>query len=87
MTIHLSAEAEATLREAFGDTIDREATEALAVEAYRRGKLSLGQFARLLGIDTYAADGVLKDRGIMLDYTIEDFDREVAFLREQRNPK
>lgn len=87
MTIHLPKETETTLRDAFGDALDREAIEALSVEAYRRGKLSLGQFARLLGIDTYSADGLLKQRGVMLDYTLEDLDREVAFLREYLDRK
>lgn len=87
MTIHLSKETESTLREAFGDSLDTEAIQALAIEAYRRGKLSLGQFARLLNIDTYSADGLLKQRGIMLDYTTEDLEREVAFLRDYLDRK
>ena len=36
----------------------------LAVEAYRNMKLSLGQFADLLGVSQYEADGILKDRNV-----------------------
>ena len=80
LNINMPKEAEDTLREAFGENLDAQAREALAVEAYRQGKLSLGQFARILGIDTYTADGTLKQRGIMLNYTADDLRQDVATL-------
>ena len=62
VSIELPENLEQKLR---GETENLElfAKEALAVEAYRAGKLSLGQFAELLAISQYEADGILKSRG------------------------
>jgi predicted HTH domain antitoxin len=46
--------------------LDEVAKLGLAVEAFRNGMLSLGQFAELLGVSQYAADGILKERGVTL---------------------
>lgn len=80
LTIHIPKQAEDALRHAFGDALDVEAKEALAVEAFRRGRLSLGQFAELLGIDSYSADGLLKSRGVMPTLSVSEFDDEMAAL-------
>lgn len=65
------------------------ALEALAVEAYCSHRISSYQLRRLLGISTdYELDGILKGRGVSLDYTLEDLDREGEItrrLREQAN--
>jgi len=60
--------------------LDRAVNEALAVHAFRAGKLSLGQFAEMLGLSTYEADGLLKQRNILLDHSEEDLERERAAL-------
>ena len=82
LTIHIPKLAEEALRQAFGEALGQEAKEALAVEAFRRGKLSLGQLAEVLGIDTYQADGLLKSRGVMLDDSLAQFDSELAALNQ-----
>lgn len=68
--------------------LSRAALEALATEAYRAHRLSDFELRQLLDIPTqYEFDGFLKARGVMLDYTIEDLEREREIskrLREKR---
>lgn len=80
--LNVSMEIEETLREQLGDDLAQFVREALAVEAYRTGKLSLGQFAGMLGITRYDADGFLKQRGIMLEMSVDEFEGELASLKE-----
>jgi predicted HTH domain antitoxin len=55
----------------------RKALEDMAVEAYRAHRLTAAQLRRLLGISSrYELDGFLKERGVWLEYTVEDFQRE-----------
>ena len=62
ISFQLPAEIEKSLRRELVD-LDQVAKQALAVEAFRSGKLSLGQFAEILGLSSYEADGFLKQRG------------------------
>ena len=64
VTIELPPNVESRLRAELAN-LDDVAKLGLAVEAFRNGKLSVGQFAELLGISQYAADGILKERGIL----------------------
>jgi predicted HTH domain antitoxin len=79
ITIDLSPGVEAQLRASMED-IDAVAKLGLAIEAYRSGKLSLGQFAELLGISQYEADGVLKERGVMLEMSSAELAEERRIL-------
>lgn len=55
----------------------RQALEDMAVEAYRRHRLTGSQLRCLLGIPSrYELDAFLKRRGVWLEYTLEDFRRE-----------
>lgn len=55
----------------------RQALEDMAVEAYRAHRLTGSQVRRLLGIRSrYELDAFLKQRGVWLEYTLEDFRRE-----------
>lgn len=65
VTIELPPNIESRLRAEMAD-LDDIAKLGLAVEAFRNGKLSVGQFAELLGVSQYAADGLLKERGVIL---------------------
>ena len=65
----------------------RAALEAIAVEAYRQRRISGGQLRRLLVIPSrYELDGFLK-RHEVYDYTIEDFEHDLASIREFRKKK
>ncbi len=59
-----------------GQDLSRAALEALVLEAYRARRLSEDQAAELLGLDHHELDGFLKQHGVWLDYSIQDFERE-----------
>lgn len=64
-----------------GGDLARLALEVIAIERYRAAEeLSLGQVAEMLGLTTYKADGFLKERGVPLNYTLEDMDWDSATL-------
>ena len=78
-TVHLPNEASETLERAFGPNLDRAVLEALTIEGYRAAKLSAGEVARVLGLETsLAAQKWLADHGVEANYSIEDLhaDRE-----------
>ena len=59
----------------------RAALEAIALEGYRSDRLSEAEVRRLLGFETrMEVHAFLKEHGVFLHYTYEDFlhDREVA---------
>jgi hypothetical protein len=57
--------------------LDRQALEALAVEAFRAGRLQKPDIRRLLGFTTrYALDGFLKQHGLFETFTADDVEKE-----------
>ncbi len=70
---------QAQLEREWGD-LGQAAKQALAIEGYRTGALSLGQLSEALGISTYEADGLLKRRGIYLEQSEEELAAERALL-------
>ncbi|HOB73101.1 MAG TPA: UPF0175 family protein [Phycisphaerae bacterium] len=84
MAILLDPEVESKLRAVWGQELDQIAGEALIAEAYRKSRLSIGQAARLLGLSINDAYGFMKERGIPVNYTLEDFESDVEGLRELR---
>ncbi|MBI4579739.1 MAG: UPF0175 family protein [Planctomycetes bacterium] len=77
--LNLPFDASQTLRRAFGPDLDRAAVEALVIEGYRTGKLTAGEVARVLGIETsIAAQAWLSKHDVEVNYSIEDLhaDRE-----------
>jgi|CXWL01.1.fsa_nt_gi predicted HTH domain antitoxin len=83
--ITIGEQTESKLREILGNDLERVAGEALIAEAYRTGKLSIGQAARLLSIPIHDAYGFMKNRGIAVNYTLDDFDSDCDNLVELRN--
>lgn len=66
---------------AAGEDLSRRALEALAVQEYKRGKITKVELRRLLRLETrYDLDGFLKEHGVFLNYTIDDLRREVRTL-------
>lgn len=65
--------------------LDRIASDALIAEAYRTGKLSIGQAAGLLELAVHDAYGFMKARGIPVRYTGADFEADCGGLREARD--
>jgi predicted HTH domain antitoxin len=85
LILNLPTSAETVFRDAWGDQIDQKGLEALALEGYRDGKLSLGKLAELLGLaTTQDADRWLAERGIALNYSVEDFRNDCRTLDRLR---
>jgi predicted HTH domain antitoxin len=85
LVLNLPSSAEAAFRNAWGDQIDRKGLEALALEGYRDGKLSVGKLAELLGLSTtHDANQWLAERGIPLNYSIDDFRNDCRTLDQLR---
>ena len=85
ITFQLEDDLEQQLRRDLGD-LSQAARDALLVEAYRMGKLSIGRLARTLGVGVVDADDWLAQRGVPLNYTFEDFKADQNTLRELRGP-
>ena len=64
VTVTLPQKIEAQLRTKWGENLPRKVLEALAVEGYLCGDLSLGEVAELLDLSVNDADGFLKKRGV-----------------------
>jgi hypothetical protein len=62
-----------------GNDLSRVALEGLALEGYRRGRLSESQVRRLLDFATrYGVHGSLKEHGVPLHYTQQDLENDTA---------
>ncbi len=72
ITIALPNRIHRHLQAELGDELEKTAKEALAVEGYRAGILSLGEVAEMLDLSINDADGFLKERGISSLITSED---------------
>jgi len=59
-----------------GRDLSRATLEALVADSCRAHRLSDHQAAELLGLSRYELDGFLKEHGVFLDYSIDDFRRE-----------
>lgn len=82
MTIifQLPKDLEAALRREFGD-LDLAAKEAFIVESYRRARLSVGQVARILGLETrFEAEQWLGKRGVSWNYGLDDLEQDRTAL-------
>ncbi len=66
-----------------GTTLSRRALEAFAAEEYRHDRLTKPELQQLLGIGetSYELDGFLKAHDILIEYTMEDAERERRSLQ------
>ena len=84
VTFQLEDDLEKQLRHDLGD-LSQAARDALLIEAYRVGKLSVGRLARTLGIGVIEADEWLAQHGVPLNYSFEDFKADEQTLRDLRS--
>lgn len=76
VTIELPEEIERQLETEWGN-LPRRALEAVALEGYRSGALTLAQLRRILRFETRVeADAFLKQHGVYLGYSVEDLQRD-----------
>lgn len=81
VTIDISAEAENLLKNEWGD-LNRAARDALVIESYRQGKLSLGQCSEILGLSFAETEAFLRSRGVDLGLTMQDVADDMKCLRK-----
>ncbi len=81
VTIDISAEAEKLLKSEWGD-LNRAARDALVIESYRQGKLSLGQCSEILGMGFAETEAFLRERGVDLGLTMQDVEDDMKCLRK-----
>ncbi len=62
--------------------VSRRALESFGLEEFRAGRLSQAELRRLLGLSRYELDGFLKAHGELVDYPIEEFERQRQALRQ-----
>jgi hypothetical protein len=61
--------------------LERDALEALVLEKYRAGQISMDDVRRALGFEALdQVDGFLKAHGVYEPYTVEDINRQVETL-------
>lgn len=84
VSFHLEHDLEEQLRRDMGD-LSQAARDALLIQAYRLGKLSIGRLARTLGIGVLETDEWLAARGVALNYAMEDFRQDQQTLRSLRD--
>lgn len=82
LTISIPDEFAALLGSSTGEQ-EQHAREALAVELYREGKISLRRMGELAGVgdDYWAADRLRVSREAPLNYSVEDLDADRAVAR------
>ncbi len=82
LEIALPIHIEQHLQSEWGSEFPRRVAEALAIEGYRTGALSLGEVAEMLNFSINEADGFLKERGIFAVESLEEIEADTATLEE-----
>jgi predicted HTH domain antitoxin len=72
VTFNLPSEVEHQLQDIFGD-LGQAAKSALLIDAYRRGRISIGRLAETLGMGVIEAQQWLADQGVPQNYGLEEF--------------
>lgn len=79
--IDIPRQAEDVLRREWGD-LDRAAKEALLIESYRAGKISLGFLAEILGVSRWEAEQWLGKHGVNWNYGLDDLESDRQTLAD-----
>ncbi len=88
LTLHISDQAEATIRRALGSDLAGAAKELLVVGAYSTGRLSVGQVREVLGLATrIEAEEWLGNRGVAWNYSAADLAADRQTLSRLFHPK
>ena len=82
VSIDIPKEAEDALREEWGGNLEQAAKEALLIESYRTGRISIGYLAQLLCLSRRETETWLGSRGVHWNYGIEDLEADRKTLNE-----
>ena len=66
------------------EDFNRDAKVAYLVDLYRLHKITHHQLGKALDLDRFDTDGLLKQHGVELELSLEEFNAEVASLREAK---
>jgi hypothetical protein len=78
LTVHIPDD----IAERLSEDLSRRALEALLAEEYRLGHVHKPDLRRMLGFETgYEIDGFLKANSVYMEYSMEDFERELDALK------
>jgi hypothetical protein len=81
LTVEIPDDLAGRLTAAGGD-LSRRALEAFASEEFKAGRITKAELRRLLGMTSrYDLDGFLKAHEIWIDYTVDDYQRELQDLK------
>jgi hypothetical protein len=80
LTVEIPDDIANRLTEAGAD-LSRRALEAFALEELKTGRITEPELCRMLGLARLELDGFLKSHGVYDDYTLEDFEKERAALK------
>jgi predicted HTH domain antitoxin len=75
VSFELPSEVEHRLQIALGD-LGQAAKQALLIDAYRRGQISIGGLAKTLGMGVIEAQQWLADQGVPMNYSVEDYEAD-----------
>lgn len=82
LTVHIPDGIAAKLSADSGGDLARRALEGLAIEEYKSGRITEPELLLLLGFSArYELDGFLKAHGIFDDFSVDDFERDLADLK------
>jgi hypothetical protein len=81
LTVEIPDDLAGRLNATRGD-LSRRALEALGLEEYKSARITKAELRRLLGLSSrYELNGFLKADQVWVDYTVEDFRRELQDLK------
>ena len=67
--------------------VSRVVLEAVAIEAYRSGKITPAQVQQMLGLRSrWETDALLRRAEAYHDYTTDDLERDIATIRDAARP-
>ncbi len=61
--------------------LSRKTLEALAIESYREGELSIGQLAELLELSVLEAEDFLHSKNVPSNYSSSDLEEDIETLK------
>jgi predicted HTH domain antitoxin len=56
--------------------------QELALTLYKQEKVSLGKAAEIAGVDRWAFQALMKERGVFINFDVEDLDNDVTTLKK-----
>lgn len=81
VSFDLPTEIEHELRSLFGD-LGKAAKDALLIDAYRQGQISIGRIAETLGMERIQAHQWLAGHNVPINYSVEDFEADRSTLNK-----